>query len=71
MDAESHPEPDQFAKAARLIASSTELLCLQSKVRISNKNQNWITRNFATEYFEWFDHFLQQLSINNFIWIRR
>lgn len=66
MDAESHPEPDQFAKAARLIASSTELLCLQSKVRISNKNQNWITRNFATEYFEWFDHFLQQLSNQQF-----
>lgn len=61
-DAESQPEPDQFSKALSILHHDPDKYCIQSKVRISNKDQNWITRNFATEYFEWFDQFLQEQS---------
>lgn len=61
-DAESRPEPLQLRKANALLSDLPDQYCIQSKVRISNKNQNWITRNFATEYFEWFDQYLQELS---------
>jgi len=64
-DAESRPEPQQLRKAASLLRNQPDRWCIQSKVRISNKNQNWITRNFATEYFEWFDQYLQELSNRN------
>lgn len=64
-DAESRPEPLQLKKAASLLQEYPDRWCIQSKVRISNKNQNWITRNFATEYFEWFDQYLQELSNKN------
>lgn len=64
-DAESRPETLQLKKAASLLDGQPDKWCIQSKVRISNKNYNWITRNFATEYFEWFDHYLQELSNRN------
>ena len=64
-DAESRPEPLQLRKADALLQDQPDKWCIQSKVRISNKNQNWITRNFATEYFEWFDQYLQELSNRN------
>ena len=63
-DAESQPEPNQFSKALSILYPDPDKYCIQSKVRISNKDQNWITRNFATEYFEWFDQFLQEQSNN-------
>lgn len=64
-DAESRPEPLQLRKAASLLREDPDQWCIQSKVRISNKDQNWITRNFATEYFEWFDQYLTELSNRN------
>ena len=61
-DAESRPEPMQLKKAAICLLNSTEEICCQAKIRISNKSQNWITRNFATEYYEWYEHHLYKLS---------
>ena len=63
-DAESRPEPMQLKKAARCLLKNDEEICCQAKIRISNKSQNWITRNFATEYFEWYEQHLYNLSDN-------
>lgn len=64
-DAESRPEAAQMKKAAFYLMNSKEEVCCQAKIRISNKSQNWITRNFATEYFEWFEFHLNKLSDKN------
>ncbi|MDX2136444.1 MAG: glycosyltransferase [Saprospiraceae bacterium] len=61
-DAESRPEPEQLQKAARVLAGSDGLVCLQARISISNKDSNWITRNFAGEYYEWYERHLQYLS---------
>jgi cellulose synthase/poly-beta-1,6-N-acetylglucosamine synthase-like glycosyltransferase len=64
-DAESRPEAMQMKKAALCLMNSKDEVCCQAKIRISNKSQNWITRNFATEYFEWFEFHLKKLSDKN------
>ncbi len=61
-DAESRPEPDQLLKAAAKLSSEGPGLCLQAKIHISNKSTNWITRNFAGEYYEWYERHLKTLS---------
>ncbi|HPG09555.1 MAG: glycosyltransferase [Saprospiraceae bacterium] len=61
-DAESRPEKDQLQKAAAYFSGPEDLVCVQSRVIITNKNQNWITQNFAAEYYEWFYNFLQYQS---------
>ena len=64
-DAESRPESAQMKKAALCLINSKDEVCCQAKIRISNKSQNWITRNFAIEYFEWFEFHLNKLSEKN------
>ena len=61
-DAESRPHPDQLKKATAYFSHAEDRICVQSKVVITNKNDNWITQNFAAEYFEWFYNFLQHQS---------
>ena len=61
-DAESRPEPMQLKKAAITLLSNPNPICCQAKIRISNKSQNWLTRNFAVEYFEWYEKHLNKLS---------
>ncbi|GEM_PF-1102258 len=62
-DAESRPEPDQFRKAISVMAAHPEKnLCLQSKIKISNQEDGWIARNFAVEYYEWYELHLKELS---------
>ena len=61
-DAESRPEPDQLRKAAVALSAAQYPLCLQAKIKISNQEVNWLTRNFAAEYHEWYDGRLQKLS---------
>jgi glycosyltransferase XagB len=61
-DAESRPEPDQLRKAAVALSDASYTLCLQAKIKISNREVNWLTRNFAAEYHEWYDGRLQKLS---------
>lgn len=64
-DAESRPENDQLQKVNAFFADGNEKKCCQAKVGIANKDQNWITRNFASEYYEWYDQYLPELSIKN------
>lgn len=61
-DAESRPEPQQLRKAARALSGSGGLWCFQAKIHISNRHTNWITRNFAIEYYEWYERHLRELS---------
>lgn len=64
-DAESRPEPQQLRKAAAsFLIHNGDNLCLQAKIEIQNKNANWITRNFAAEYYEWYSGHLKYLSDN-------
>jgi cellulose synthase/poly-beta-1,6-N-acetylglucosamine synthase-like glycosyltransferase len=65
-DAESRPEADQLLKAASILASEGPGICLQAKIHISNKSTNWITRNFAGEYYEWYERHLKTLSLEGF-----
>ncbi|MCC7437395.1 MAG: glycosyltransferase [Armatimonadetes bacterium] len=64
-DAESHPEPTQLMNAAQHFARLPEPACLQSVIRISNGNHNVLTRFFAAEYNDWFEHHIARLSGNN------
>lgn len=61
-DAESRPQKDQLKKASAYFSGPEDLVCVQSRVMITNKDENWITQNFAAEYYEWFNHFLQYQS---------
>lgn len=61
-DAESRPEVNQLQKAAFALQNSTEETCFQAKIRISNAHTNWLTRNFAGEYYEWYERHLSELS---------
>ena len=62
-DAESRPEPKQLRKAALRLSSAKKRLCLQARIRINNKETNWISRNFSAEYYEWYERHLQRLSL--------
>lgn len=62
-DAESRPEQDQLKKAISVMAAHPgKNLCLQSKIRISNLEEGWMSRNFASEYYEWYELHLKELS---------
>ncbi|WP_273210389.1 glycosyltransferase [Runella zeae] len=61
-DAESRPEPSQLQKAAFAFANTQEELCLQAKIHISNPNISWVSRQFAGEYYEWYERHMQELS---------
>lgn len=61
-DAESHPEPEQLMKAAQQFASIPKPACLQAVIRISNGSHNVLTRFFAAEYSDWFQHHIARLS---------
>ncbi len=63
-DAESRPQPNQILLAVNKLMSSTTPHCFQSVVSISNKNSNWISRNFSCEYWEWYCSHLKNLSCN-------
>lgn len=61
-DAESRPEPQQLRKAAGQMLQATGETCLQAKITIANGKANWLTRNFAAEYYEWYEQHLLELS---------
>lgn len=61
-DAESRPESQQLRKAALALLNAEEEICCQAKIQISNRHFNWLTRNFAGEYFEWYEQHLAELS---------
>lgn len=64
-DAESCPEPQQLRKAALSLIHAPGETCFQAKISISNLKKNWITRNFAGEYYEWYEQHLLELSSAN------
>ena len=64
-DAESRPEPQQLRKAALSLMNASGETCCQAKISISNLQENWITRNFAGEYYEWYEQHLLELSSAN------
>ncbi len=70
-DAEDRPEPDQLKKAvigfSRVDAAKPgsrhdDVICLQAKLNFYNRNQNLLTKWFATEYSTWFDLYLPGLG---------
>jgi len=62
-DAEDRPEPDQLKKAViGFTRVPSDVICLQAKLNFYNRNQNILTRWFATEYSTWFDLYLPGLG---------
>ncbi len=62
-DAEDRPEPDQLKKAVIGFSRvADEVICLQAKLNFYNRNQNILTKWFATEYSTWFDLYLPGLG---------
>jgi glycosyltransferase XagB len=62
-DAEDIPEPDQLKKALVAFSRGGErLACVQAKLNYYNREQNALTRWFASEYSMWFDLFLPGLD---------
>ena len=52
-DAEDVPDADQLNKAANIFAYHPDIVCLQSRLEIYNKNTNLLTKMFALEYKIW------------------
>jgi cellulose synthase/poly-beta-1,6-N-acetylglucosamine synthase-like glycosyltransferase len=62
-DAEDAPEIDQLRKAVMAFESlPEEYVCLQSRLKFFNYNENLLTRMFSIEYCVWFRHLLQGLD---------
>lgn len=61
-DAEDMPEPDQLRRAARLLAKSPGLACVQARLNVLNDGETWLTRQFAIEYTVLFDCLLPTLE---------
>lgn len=61
-DAEDHPEPEQLRKAVlRFEQGGETLACLQASLNFYNARRNALTRLFALEYAQLFDHVLPGL----------
>ena len=62
-DAEDIPSPRQLRCAAERFAEAPEwLACLQARLAIYNRNENWLTRQFALEYAVLFFSILPSLA---------
>jgi glycosyltransferase XagB len=61
-DAEDIPEPNQLRLAAETFASSPMIACLQARLAFFNSNENWLTRQFASEYGSLFGVLLPGLA---------
>ncbi len=62
-DAEDVPEPSQLRNAAREFLNADEsLACLQAQLTSYNPNENWLTRQFTTEYATLFGLLLPALA---------
>lgn len=61
-DAEDRPEPDQLKKAVAAFRKGPDgLVCVQAALNYYNRDENTLTRLFATEYAQWFDYLLPGL----------
>lgn len=64
-DAEDIPEPMQLRMAAKAFGALPEnYACLQAELSFYNPNENWLTRQFTTEYATLFKLILPALSAN-------
>lgn len=62
-DAEDQPEPNHLKHAAaRLLAESKDVACVQARLNYFNARENWLTRLFAIDYCLWFDLLLPGLE---------
>ncbi len=62
-DAEDIPEPQQLRlAAAQFEKAGSDVACLQAQLTFFNTNENWLTRQFSTEYSILFDAILPVLS---------
>ena len=64
-DAEDIPEPMQLRMAVKAFGALPEnYACLQAELSFYNPNENWLTRQFTTEYATLFKLILPALSAN-------
>ncbi|MEO0728899.1 MAG: glycosyltransferase [Pseudomonadota bacterium] len=61
-DAEDMPNPSQLRQAAAIFAQrGARLACLQARLNVYNRQENWLTRQFTIEYTALFDGLLPAL----------
>lgn len=66
-DAEDMPEKDQLKKAYLSFQKlPKDYICIQAKLNYYNKDQNWLTKLFTSEYATWFDFYLPGLMSKNY-----
>ena len=61
-DAEDLPDPSQLIRAVAHFQAHPETGCLQCRLNIDNREENWLTRQFAIEYSALFDALLPALE---------
>lgn len=62
-DAEDIPDPGQLRQAASILMTSlANIVCVQAKLAIFNRQTNFLTQWFSAEYLTWFDLLLPALN---------
>ncbi len=61
-DAEDVPEPGQLRQALDVFQRHPDIVCLQARLNIYNRQDGWLARQFALEYTALFDGLLPALE---------
>ena len=61
-DAEDRPDPEQLLAALAAFDKRPETACMQARLAFYNAAENWLTRQFALEFTQWFALLLPGLA---------
>jgi cellulose synthase/poly-beta-1,6-N-acetylglucosamine synthase-like glycosyltransferase len=61
-DAEDRPDPEQLLRALAVFEAHSETECVQGRLSFYNARENWLTRQFAIEFAQWFSFMLPGLA---------
>ena len=61
-DAEDRPDPLQLQRALAAFEARAETQCVQARLGFYNARENWLTRQFAIEFAQWFAFMLPGLA---------
>ncbi|MFZ1991060.1 MAG: glycosyltransferase family 2 protein, partial [Alphaproteobacteria bacterium] len=61
-DAEDRPDPEQLLRALAAFEAHPGTQCVQARLTFYNAPENWLTRQFAIEFAQWFSFMLPGLA---------
>lgn len=61
-DAEDRPDPEQLLRALAAFEAHPDTQCVQARLSFYNVRENWLTRQFAIEFAQWFSFMLPGLA---------